>query len=60
MGRDGGGVRPASSSSIEITFQYQGVRCRERVQLKPTAANLKKAEQHKSAIEYAISNGTFD
>lgn len=60
MGRDGGGVRPASSSSIEITFQYQGVRCRERVQLKPTAANLKKAEQHKAAIEYAISNGSFD
>ncbi|MGF6394231.1 tyrosine-type recombinase/integrase [Pseudomonas plecoglossicida] len=60
MGRDGGGVRPASSSSIEITFQYQGVRCRERVQLKPTAANLKKAEQHKAAIEHAISNGTFD
>ncbi|PMZ71764.1 integrase [Pseudomonas sp. FW305-70] len=60
MGRDGGGVRAASASSIEITFQYQGVRCRERIALKPTAANLKKAEQHKTAIEYSIANGTFD
>ena len=60
MGRDGGGVRAASASSIEITFQYQGVRCRERIALKPTAANLKKAEQHKAAIEYSIANGTFD
>ncbi len=60
MGRDGGGVRAASASSIEITFQYQGVRCRERIALKPTTANLKKAEQHKAAIEYSIANGTFD
>lgn len=60
MGRDGGGVRAASASSIEITFQYQGVRCRERVQLKPTTANLKKAELHKAAIEHAILGGTFD
>lgn len=60
MGRDGRGVRPGSESSIEITFQYQGVRCRERLNLQPTAANLKRAEQHKAAIEYAIANGTFD
>lgn len=60
MGRDGGGVRAASASSIEITFQYQGVRCRERIALKPTAANLKKAEQHKAAVEHSISMGTFD
>lgn len=60
MGRDGGGVRAASASSIEITFQFQGVRCRERIQLKPTTANLKKAELHKAAIEHAILAGTFD
>ena len=60
MGRDGRGVRAASDSSIEITFQYQGARCRERIALKPTAANLKRAEQHKVAIELAISEGTFD
>lgn len=39
---------------------YRGVRCRERITLKPTASNLKKAEQHKAAIEHAISIGTFD
>ncbi|WP_236233245.1 site-specific integrase [Pseudomonas tohonis] len=59
MGRDGRGVRAISDSSIEITFMYQGVRCRERVKLKPTATNLKRAEQHKAAIELSIANGTF-
>ncbi|UNM19269.1 site-specific integrase [Pseudomonas sp. ArH3a] len=60
MGRGGRGVRAVSDSSIEITFMYRGVRCRERITLKPTATNLKKAEQHKAAIEHAISIGTFD
>ncbi|WP_324731024.1 Arm DNA-binding domain-containing protein [Pseudomonas paeninsulae] len=60
MGRDGRGVRAASDSSIEITFQYQGVRCRERVPLKPSATNLRKAELHKAAIDHAIAAGTFD
>lgn len=60
MGRDGSGVRIASDSSIEITFAYRGVRCRERLALKPTPANLKRAERHRSAILVAIENGTFD
>lgn len=60
MGRDGGGVRAASATSIALTFQYQGQRCRERIQLKPTPANLKRVEQHKAAIEHAIALGTFD
>lgn len=60
MGRDGRGVRGVSDSSIEITFMYQGVRCRERIQLKPTATNLKRAEQHKAAVEHSIAAGTFD
>lgn len=60
MGRGGSGVRAVSDSSIEITFMYRGVRCRERVSLKPTATNLKKAQQHKAAIEHAITQGTFD
>lgn len=60
MGRDGRGVRAISESSIEITFMYRGVRCRERIALKPTATNLKRAEQHKAAVEHAIANGTFD
>ena len=60
MGRGGRGVRAVSDTSIEITFMYRGVRCRERITLKPTSTNLKKAEQHKAAIEHAISIGTFD
>ncbi|MGC3892658.1 tyrosine-type recombinase/integrase [Pseudomonas urmiensis] len=39
---------------------YRGIRCRERISLKPTATNLKRAEQHKAAVEHAIANGTFD
>ncbi|MGN9464396.1 Arm DNA-binding domain-containing protein [Pseudomonas syringae] len=36
MGRDGRGVRAVSDTSIEITFMYRGVRCRERITLKPS------------------------
>ena len=39
---------------------YRGVRCRERVALKPTAANLKRAEQHRAAILHAIAANNFD
>jgi len=60
MGRDGRGVKGASEVSIEITFMYRGVRCRERIALKPTAANLKRAEQHRGAILHAIATGVFD
>lgn len=60
MGRNGRGVKVASESSIEISFTYEGVRCRERIALKPTAANLKRAEQHRAAILHAIAHGTFD
>lgn len=60
MGRNGTGVRAASESSIEITFAYQGKRCRERIALKPSPANLKRAERHRAAILDAIEKGTFD
>lgn len=60
MGRDGRGVKAASKNSIEITFQYKGRRCRERIPLKPTPANLKRAEQHRGAILHAIATGVFD
>lgn len=60
MGRNGTGVRAASESSIEITFSYQGKRCRERIALQPTPANLKRAERHRAAILDAIEKGTFD
>jgi len=60
MGRDGRGVAPASESSIQITFQYRGQRCREKIRIKPTPANLKRAERHRAAILVAIESGTFD
>lgn len=60
MGRDGTGVRAASATSIEIAFTYRRVRCRERIALKPTPANLKAAERHRAAILDAIARDTFD
>lgn len=60
MGGKRSGVRAASKSSIEISFMYQGQQCRERWPAIPSPANLKRAEQHKAAIELAIYNGTFD
>jgi integrase len=60
MGRDGTGVKKATESSIQIEFTYKGIRCRERIKLKPTAANLKKCERHRESIIYAIENDTFD
>lgn len=54
------GVRAASASTIEIDFYYAGERCRERLKLKPTPANLKRAAQHRAAILSAIDHGTFD
>lgn len=60
MGRKWPGVKAASKTSIEITFSYQGERCRERIKLKPTATNLRKAAYHRAAILDAVEKGTFD
>lgn len=54
------GVRAASASTIEIDFYYAGARCRERIKLEPTPANLKRASQHRAAIMAAIERGEFD
>lgn len=59
MGR-GPGVRAASESSIQIDFRYRGKRCRERLSLPPTAANLKYAKRLKATIEHEIATHTFD
>ncbi|MHB0992638.1 MAG: Arm DNA-binding domain-containing protein [Burkholderiales bacterium] len=53
-------MRAVSDSSIQIDFEYKGIRCRERIRIQPTAANLKRAEQHRAAILDAIDRGTFD
>lgn len=54
------GVRAISETSIQIDFTYKTRRCRERLKLKPTPANLKRAIQHRAAILDAIERGTFD
>ncbi|MBB1624270.1 Arm DNA-binding domain-containing protein [Achromobacter sp. UMC71] len=54
------GVRPASESSIEIGFFYQDRHCVERIRVKPTAANLKRAADRRAAILAAIARGDFD
>lgn len=59
MGR-GPGVRATSANSIQIDFRYKGVRCRERLSLAPTAANLKYAKRLKATIEHEIATQTFD
>lgn len=60
MGGKRTGVRAASASTIEISFMLDGAQCRERLPIIPSPANLKRAEQHKAAIDLAIYNGTFD
>lgn len=54
------GVQACSESSIQIAFTYRGIKCRERIKLKPSPANLKRTELHRSAILDAIARGTFD
>jgi integrase len=54
------GVRAISDSSIQIDFTYRGRRCRERLKLPPSPANLKRAEIHRAAVLDAIERGTFD
>jgi len=59
MGR-GSGARTASRTSIQISFYYKGVRCRERLKLQPSKANLRYVENLKGEIENAIAKGTFN
>ena len=59
MGR-GPGVRATSATSIQIDFRYKGRRCRERLSLAPTPANLKYAKRLKAIIDHEIATQTFD
>ncbi|BAO86001.1 site-specific integrase [Caballeronia cordobensis] len=60
MGRDGRGVRKVSDSSVQISFTYKGVVCRERLQIKPTTAGLKQAERIRAEILLNIERGIFN
>jgi len=54
------GVQVRSQSSIEISFYYKGVRCRERVKLPPTNKNIKYCERWKAHIQHEIATREFD
>ncbi len=54
------GVRQVSTSSYEISFQLNGVRCRERIRLPPSKANLNYLVNYRAEIHNAIERGTFD
>ncbi len=56
----GGGVRPATESSIEIDFYYRGARCRERIKLPPTPRNMKFCQNLLGQIKVEIEKGLFD
>lgn len=52
------GVR-ARGQSVQLDFQYKGVRCRETLKIPPTAANLKFARRKRETILFEIEKGTF-
>lgn len=60
MGREGSGVTAASSTTIAVSFVYRGERCRERLKLEPTPANLVRAEKFRGDILASIANDDFD
>lgn len=60
MGGRAAGVRTETKSSVVIDFYYRGVRCRERLKLDPTKANLKYAANLRAEIQTEIARGTFD
>jgi integrase len=59
MGR-GSGVRATSASSVGISFNWKGVRCRERIALPPSSRNLNYVKRLKATIQHEIATGTFD
>ena len=61
MGTKRTGVTKGSSSSILVTFTYNGVKCRERIKGNPTSANLKTVKDWRNEkLLPAIKNKTFD
>jgi len=52
------GVR-SRGDSIQLDFQYRGVRCRETLKIPPTSANLKFAQRKRETILFEIEKGTF-
>jgi len=57
--RRGTGVEPLKSC-IRVTFVFAGKRCRETLQLAPTAANIKATERLMARVFQEIELGVFD
>ena len=61
MGQRTSGVRPArDSKSIIVDFYFQGVRCRERLNMDPTPRNLRYCENLRGQILREIELGIFE
>ena len=58
-GRKGSGVQPLKTC-IRVRFHHNGKRCIETLDLKPTPANLKFAEQLIERVRREIAVGAFD
>ena len=54
------GICPASESSIEIEFLFEGRRIVERLRMKPNPANLQRAARQRAEIMARIARGEFD
>jgi len=54
------GVRQVSASSYEISFQLNGVRCREKIKLPPSKINFEHVVNRRGEILNQIERGTFD
>ena len=54
------GVRQVSASSFEISFQFNGTRCREKIKLPPSKINFDHLVNLRGEILNQIERGTFE
>lgn len=60
MGRRSTGSVEARETSIRLKFTWQGRRVAEKLDLKPTAPNLRAAQRTLEEIQRKIANGSFE
>jgi integrase len=60
MVRSSSGISEASATSYEIAFTYRGIRCRERIKIKPSPTNGKRIANFLASIHDAIDKNSFD
>lgn len=54
------GVTVRGKKSIQLTFHYNGTRCRETINLPPTPRNILHCKKWKARIEHEIATNTFE